>query len=438
MNWGGFAGGFSQGFNNGVNIGRTVGDAVKQKKLDDIRTKGLEEAKGMQDSAVADLIKETDLPGLPASKATGSQPGQVEVSKVDQTGAGGPQQAVVPQQASQPQQAGLAGASAQSRAFTVGEKQFGTREEAETYARTKAPSINDLMYKTIFPKMQEELIAQGRIEDADRIAQRMESKRGKDAVETYGKAMTKLMFQNDVDGGIKALGDYYNKFIDDGVDFTGGQVTPDGNFAITTRNKDTGAENTMVMSRGQILRMGMAYNPAELFKNELDQTQAAEKMSAERRLEIDKEDRGEARDNRKASRDQGYALEKLSISEQLKQAGASTKVQQEVGVKVNALRQAGYSETFINEVLPGIIGVGDYKKKTSPEEARRMIYQERMKDTFNFAQKPPEEQQAILDRDMEIVYGKPEAQNPAAQGVPAQPSKGTPYLDPATGKTLYR
>lgn len=432
MNWGGFAGGFSHGFNNGVNIGRTIGDAVKQKKLDDIRTKGLEEAKGMQDSAVADLIKETPLPGLSPSPTQGTQPGQVELSKVDPNGAGGPQQAVAPPQA------GLPGAGVQPRKFAVGEKQFDNKEEAETYARTKAPSVNDLMYKTVFPKMQEELIAQGRIEDADRIGTMMESKRGKDAVETYGKAMTKLMFQNDIDGGIKALGNYYNRFIDDGVDFTGGQVTPDGNFAITTKNKESGEESTMAMSRGQILRMGMAYNPAALFKNELEQSQKAEELSAKRRLEIEKEGRDEDRDNRKASRDQNYDIEKLSIGEQLKQAGASSKVTQEVNVKVNALRQAGYSEKFINEVLPGIIGVGDYKKKTDPEEARRMIYQERLKDSFGFARKTPEQQQAILDRDLEIVYGKPGTPNPAAQGVPAQQSQGTPYYDPATGKTLYR
>lgn len=452
MNWGGFAGGLAQGIESGIRITDAIDKIQKQRKLEDIRTKGLEEAKGMQQAAAADLVKEVGVaaPAAPET-VTPDTRNVLPERKVASVEVG-----------AMPEIAAQTGVSPAKR-FAVGDQTFNTRDDAMAAATKKAPSVMDFMSKTVFPRVQEELIAQGRIDEADRLQARLDSQYGKDAMKSYGTAMTKLMFSNDVNNGIKALGDYYNKYIDDGVDFVGGEQMPDGKFLVKTRNKADGTENSVTLSRGQILRLGMSHNPAELFKNELTQTQSAEKLAAETRAkiseetrqvereiakegraqqyEIAKEGRGEAIDTRKAARSQNYDLEKLGIQKQLEAAGATSKTKQEANAKVDFLRGAGYSEEFIRDAMPGILGIGDYKKRTAPEEVRRMLLQERLKDVYGFGKKTPEEQKAIIDNDVKLVMGgATSAASPAAGGLPAQGGKpsGVPVFDTKTGTIVYR
>lgn len=336
--------------------------------------------------------------------------------------------------------AGGAGApqAAQGLPFTVGNKSYATREEAQAAATKQAPSVMDFMYKSAFPKMQEAYIAKGDMEGADRLQKYIESKRGKDAVESFGKAMNKLMFTNDVNGAVQELGNYYTKHVDDGVDFTKGEVTPDGKIAITTKNKADGKESTISMSRGQLLRMGMAYNPAKLLEMSLTQADEAEKASAKTAGEI-------AKENRVFNRD----IEKMSIEKQLDAANSSTKFRREVNAKVDALRTAGYSDEFINGAMPGIIGVGDYKKMTSPEEARRLAHSDRMKNDPVYARKSGAEQSKMLDQDMTTIYAgmkptkTPGAEAPATPsaasgGLPKAGGKGIPVFDTKTGQIVYK
>jgi hypothetical protein len=142
--------------------------------------------------------------------------------------------------------------------------------------------------------------------------------------------------------------------------------------------------------------------------------------------------------------DQQGDIEKLEITKQMEAAGADEKTRREVATKVEILKKGGYDDTFINGVLPELLGVGDYKRKTAPDEARRLLLTERVKDP-SFSRKPAAEQQKIIDQDMETIYGaKPTTPaapaSPAAGGLP-QPSpggkKGTPFLTP-DGKVVYR
>lgn len=328
--------------------------------------------------------------------------------------------------------------AAQGLPFTVGNKSYATREEARAAAEKQAPSVMDFMYKSAFPKMQEAYLAKGDLEGADRLQKYIDSKRGKDAIDSYGKAMNKLMFTSDVNGAVQALGDYYTKYVDDGVDFTKGEVTPDGKIAITTKNKADGKESTISMSRGQLLRMGMAYNPAKLLEMSLTQADEAEKASAKTAGEI-------AKENRVFNRD----IEKMSIEKQLDAANSSTKFRREVNAKVDALRTAGYSDEFINGAMPGIIGVGDYKKMTSPEEARRLAHSDRMENDPVYARKSGAEQSKMLDQDMTTIYGgmkptkTPGAEAPATPsaasgGLPKAGGKGIPVFDTKTGQIIYK
>jgi hypothetical protein len=443
MNWGGFGAGFSQGFNNGVNIGKTFAEAMKQKKISDLAKQGIAEAHGARQADIDKQIQENP----PAQDAT--PPKDVEVAPIEAPQAKvseiTPQGEIVPTQTPQaaaapqtttpqaapvgmPQIAASEGVAPRKR-FSVGDQQFDTREEAAKAAEKKVGSIQDYQTGTIFPKMQQFYIEQGDVATAQKYAEFAESQRGKSAIKLHSQALGQLMFGGDVDKGIKLLGDYYNKYIDDGVDFVGGKANADGTYNITTKTKD-GKTNDMQVDKKQIMAMAMAYDPSKLVQMGMDQVKSDEAAKAERA----KEDRAFNRE-----------IEKMTIKAQLDDAGATAKVKREVNAKVKFLKEAGYSDAFINEALPGIIGIGDYKKKTSPEEARRLAFSDRMKTDPTFGKKPPADQQRILDQDMKLIYGGVDpkaapASNglPAQPGQPGQPKRGVPVYDTKTGQIIYK
>jgi hypothetical protein len=479
MNWGGFAGGFAQGLNqtfDAKGFGRYL--MSPERRMEEIAAKGAAEANAARDAEIAGMVKENGITGKPAGEGVSAPttevapapqavqtttPQEAPVTTATPTqdapvtpGSGAkaiaesaltstaptltqtppevPAQESKVQAPTQP----ITPAATKGLPFTVGDKSFATREEAQAHAAKNAPSVMDFMYKTAFPKMQEAYIAKGDIESADRLQKYVDSKRGKDAITSYGKAMNKLMFTTDVNGAVQALGDYYTKYVDDGVDFTKGEITPDGKISITTKNKESGKEDTLSMSRNQLLQMGMAYNPAKLLEMNLAKSDEAEKATAKTAAEI-------AKENRVFNRD----IEKMTIEKQLEAANSSSKFKREVNAKVDALRSAGYSDDFINGAMPGIIGVGDYKKMTSPEEARRLAHSDRMKNDPVYARKSGAEQSKMLDQDMTTIYSgvkpskTPGAEAPStpsapANGLPKTGGKGIPVFDTKTGTIVYR
>lgn len=87
MQWGGFAGGFAQGFNNGVSMGKTINDAMKQKKLDDVRKAAVDEASAARGESVAGMIKDNGITGTPApAAAIPTESGPATVATAPATG----------------------------------------------------------------------------------------------------------------------------------------------------------------------------------------------------------------------------------------------------------------------------------------------------------------------------------------------------------------
>lgn len=468
MNWGGFAGGFAQGLNqtfDSKGISRYL--MSPERRAEQIAAQGMEEAKAAREAEIAGMVKESGITGKPAGEGVSAPttevapapqavqtelPQEATAAQESPVAAGSGAKAIaasepasiaptmtqspeaVPAQASQEAMP----TASKGLPFTVGNKSYATREEARAAAEKQSPSVMDFMYKSAFPKMQEAYLAKGDLEGAERLQKYIDSKRGKDAIDSYGKAMNKLMFTSDVNGAVQSLGNYYTKHVDDGVDFTKGEVTPDGKIAITTKNKADGKESTISMSRSQLLRMGMAYNPAKLLEMSLTQAEEAEKAGAKNAADI-------AKENRVFDRD----IEKMTIEKQLDAANSSTKFRREVNAKVDALRTAGYSDEFINGAMPGIIGVGDYKKMTSPEEARRLAHSDRMKNDPVYARKSGAEQSKMLDQDMTTIYAgmkptkTPGAEAPATPsaasgGLPKAGGKGIPVFDTKTGQIIYK
>lgn len=456
MNWGGFAAGLAQGFNNGVSMGKTFNELNKQRKLEDIRTKGLEEAKGMQQAAAADLVKEVGVaaPAAPET-VTPDTRNVLPERKVASVEVG-----AMPEIAAQ---TGVAPA----KRFAVGDQTFNTRDDAMAAATKKAPSVMDFMSKTLVPRMQEAYMAQGNVEQAEAWGKWAEERQGKKAMTEWAGAWRAAQL-----GNLEKAADHvFNlyKTYDDGITPLSKEAVKDNDGNVTGFNvklkvDDTGEERTQFIDRKALTDMGLsALSPPKMFEMQFKRQQEADKQRAEiageiakegraeareiakegraQQYEIAKEGRGEAIDTRKAARNQNYELEKLGIQKQLEAAGATSKTKQEANAKMDFLRGAGYSEEFIRDAMPGILGIGDYKKRTAPEEVRRMLLQERLKDVYGFGKKTPEEQKAIIDNDVKLVMGgATSAASPAAGGLPAQGGKpsGVPVFDTKTGTIVYR
>lgn len=485
MNWGGFAGGFATGFGSGVQMGKTIGDAVKQKKMEDIRAQGIAEAQTAHSQAVNGLINDTGVTQAkageepvattapvteakveerplsettPSKAASTATPASASTATPSSTGSTTPSASstATPERAITPQAQVAAGGlpDMSGGRFVVGNKRFDNREDAAKEAEKQVGPVENFITNNVLKKQQAFYVENGEIDKAEQLGKYIESKRGQEAVKIFGKAMTAFM-AGDTDTGVKAFGDYYNKFVDDGVDFVGHSVGQDGKLNITLRRKGDDKDTTMSLSKREMMTLGMAHDPVKLQAALMDAQAAQDKAASE----VAKEDRTFKRDIYKQDRtfqqqkdmkqiEQENAIEKMSIEKQLDATNASTKVKREVGAKVEALRSAGYSDYFINGVLPGIIGVGEYKKSTSPEEARRLAFGDRMKADPTFGRKSPEDQQKILDQDMKLIYGgvKPSSvpASPAASGLPQQSSqspsakKGIPVYDVKTGQIVYR
>lgn len=472
MNWAGF-GGFATGFANGINMGKAIKEAFKEDERQKIYAQGLAEANAMRQKDIEGSVKDNgEQPKAEgAPKNVGNATGQtapdtpeVQTAAVPQptttvtTPAPAPGPAPAPAAAAGPAggipapgqpmpgpaapvelppiqvaqaqppapsaaPAAAAGIPAPKR-FSVGDQSFDTREEALAAAGKNAPSVTDYFYKTAVPKMQEWYVANGDIENAEKLGQYIKSKKGEAAVNQFGKAMQKLMFTNDINGGVQALGDYYNDHIDDGVDFTKGEVTPDGKINITVKNKKTGEESIMPMTKADVVRLGMAHDPAQLFKMGLAQVEAAEKSAAEiakeRReeaKEIRKEQRGVTNEIAKEQRTQGYEAEKekrasdTRMTEEVAKSKLDAAKPGETARKIRDLREFGWDDGRISEFLEK--SGGEFKKTTNPTERRALVTSDLMKNDPTFARMDPAKQAEKVDQMMKLVYGKEGKDEPA-------------------------
>lgn len=348
----------------------------------------------------------------------------------------------------------MTSSAAPTQRFQVGGRGFDTREAAVAAAQKKVPSVQDFVINTVAPKMQDWYVGQGDLDSAERLGQYMESRRGREATKSFGNAMQKLMFTDDVDAGVKALGDYYNQYIDDGVDFTKGEQLPDGRLRITVKQRDGGAERQMDLNKAELVRMGMAHDPVQLFKMGLAQVEAGEKSAADaakdsrefkqkvqlKKMDIaadnDRQQAGFDNDTRKAQTAQGYKLEEIATREQLEAAGIGKKERAKVQAKVDILRENGLPPDAVRDILPQLLGGDAYKKSTSPDEARRMLLTEHAKDMM-WSKKSPEEQRKIIDQEMDVIYGKPK-QPQATPPAPGKRPGGVPVFDSKTGQIIYR
>lgn len=497
MNFGAFAGGLSSGFQQGVKMTKTFQDLAKERGLQEIRDKGMAEATSARDQAIKGLVEDTGAPkqgaqpaAAPAKVATQplppiekAAPAAAEAGTT--TEASAPATTITPEAPTSVPPAGDAKAAPEAKAapaeaktapaeakadapaglpgrYKVGDKFFATEKEAFAHAEKNAPSLEDLQFKVMVPKMQQYYMQQGDIEKAEAWRSYAEKRGTQKNMETWAKAYRSAMTGN-FEKSADHVFDLYKQY-DDGITPLSKEMVKDkdGNtvgFNVKLRNDATGKEYTQLITPKELSTLGLsALSPSAMFEKHYQQQQAAMKIQAET-----------ARDNRKFGQQltlenvkqgnrvslegvkQGNAVERLTIQEQLKAAGVVGAEKKKIDAKVGALKSAGYSDDFINDAMPGIIGIGDYKKATSPEEARRLAHSDRMKSDPMYARKSPADQEKILDGDMKLIFNgvKPSTlppKNAASDGLPPKqggsnpPAKkqGIPVYDTKTGEVTYR
>lgn len=478
MNWGGFGEGFSRGYGSGVAIGKSITDAVRQKKIEDIRKQGIAEAQAMQQAAI-DAAVTDNYNDKPAAPTEAPQPANVvmdtpgvQTSAIEQpqTTVKDPGQVLAPVEAPaiKPIPADLGMSLEMRKRYSAGGKDFDTREQAVAQASKKVPSIMDYMGKTLVPRMQQALIESGDVQQAEAWGKWADEQANQRKMKTWAKAYTAAQLGN-MEAAAEHVFELYKDF-DDGVTPVSKEVVKDkdGNvtgFNVKLKDDATGEERAQFIEPQAIVNMGLSsLSPPAMFEQAYRRQNEASALAAKARIDEQNdartyrrdmarqgmiEDRADKRaaasDRRRAAdaeRQHGYKLEEMATEQELKEAGIVKQERAKVQSKVDLLRDNGMSPDAIREMLPHMVGGDGYKKATDPTERRAIVVADLMKNDPSFArEKDKTKQDQKVSRMMEIIYGSNQATKPAGGGAkPASSTKksGTPVYDSKTGTIVYR
>lgn len=376
---------FSRGLLGGMQLGREIRSARNERQIDTIRKEGLDAAKAGREADISANMQQFDY-SLPEGQA-------------------GPQMQV----------------------WEVGGQRFDDEKSAREAASKGVESVEDRFYRDAVPRIAEAYIGQGDLEKAEAWRTFAESREQRKLFNDWGKAFRAAQL-----GKTDEVADYvFNQYRDlgDGITPLSKESVKDSKGKITgynvrLKNDETGEEYSQFVDNASLLEMGLqAFSPPQRFEMAYARQMEADKMGAQARIDAQK-------DQRRFDRD--VALEKLRAG--LRTEGERSKL--DAGVQ--ALRNAGYSNEFINSVVPQLLGIrpgeGMYRKPQSPEETARMLFQERMRNDFRFKNMPPEDQQRMIQQDLMMLQEIGNSVAPARpeqRGLPA-PAGGA--QSPAAGR----
>ncbi|AAQ55006.1 virion-associated phage protein [Burkholderia phage Bcep22] len=338
-----------------------------------------------------------------------------------------------------------------------------TDVQARALAEKSAPSVLDFFRKKGVPKIAETYLAQGDPAKAQAWMDWAESQDSKRNLGLWAKAWRATQM-GDIEGAADHFMDLYKSY-DDGVTPVSKEVVKDkdGNitgFNVKLKVDATGEARTTFVDKNQMLEMGLAaLSPPQMFEMAWKRQQAQDKAKTDAAAKIGEAklklatdsaletQRQKGRMDLQGAKHEGD-LERDAQKSKLDAQNQQNKVANELAAKTDALKNAGYSDDFIREALPEIIGVGQYKKATSPDEAKRLAFSDRMKNDPGFSRLPEDKKREAIEQDMKLIYGgltpstAPGGGSPPVSGAPpaaANPaSRGLPVLDTKTGRIVYR
>lgn len=500
MRWGGFGQGLASGINAGVRLGMAYRQAVKedaaQADQDEVRRVAAEEARRAEQiyaggtaetgSATQASAPQAETPASdtrapltdqnPVEVLSVPAPEKVEVRELPPIPHSArvepaetpttPQSITMPQNVSvqpqpqaQPQETGSVAvpsqptpqanpqqpAQAQPQTLAMPQQPGAAQQQPQTpqaaAERTQkmAGSVEDLITNRVAVRLQRLFTERGDLDKAEKYQKQIETRQFKNATRLHANAMAQLQ-TGDVNEGVRLFGQYYNQYIGDGeTEFKGGSLGEDGMLNITMRRKGSDKDETMKLSTGQLLQLGMAHDPASYTAALIERQKASEAGAAD----AAKEGRKFQRDVALKGVDQQNKLEQMTVSDQLESARVPQRVRDEFQARTSILREQGIPEEQIQMLTSSLLNLDTYRKGASPEEERRMLLQQLAKsDMFTMA--TPERQQQMIDNLMNAreymtkslggVRGGAPAEGAPPQGTSQQPARGLPLYDPRTGK----
>lgn len=475
-------GGFMNGFAGGMKIGKDLREQYDQHQAQKEREAAIAEARQQYQQQVqqqADAIEGLQQPaptqeapadGQPGAVATPVQQRSVEAQGIPALDGSTPPDAARPMQ---PAAMGLGGG--QQTADKVIETptadpkaMAATRQQSVQIAKQQAGGERDAIDKAISSRMRNFYMDRGDVAMAEQWDKYAEGQQGRRQIKAFSGALQAYSvgnMQGFVENMIPILKDAYGEGFNlqkyEPVKTKDGEVT---GYNFTIRNTRTGEVTQNSVPIDQLVQQGMALgSPEAIHKRFVDAEVAKAKAKADaaaKKGEIDARSNAAIREenNRQGGRVQIKEIENKNQAQRddrlheqrlerdvqkgkIDSQNQRNKVQQELDAKVGALQKAGYSDDFIKNALPDILGVNQYKKTTSPEEAKRLAFSDRMKNDPSFGRKSPEQQRQIIENDMSLIYAgaQPSAVAPSSSQPPANPAaKGLPVLDKKTGQIVYR
>lgn len=403
-------GALAQGLNTGIDAGTKLKGIMDQNQIRKAHKEGMAKAKDQRQSAIDELVQ---VGAAPNADNTMTMP-----------------------------------------TYEVEGQSFGDEESARKAAESKVGTVTDYFYQNEAPRIAELYMEQGDLQKAETWNKWIKDKNVQKGFE-YGVRAYQAASLGDDEGAIKSMIKMYNHpgYFEDGRKATGyepikGEGGETVGYAITVED-DKGNKNILNVERGQGMLQAIApfVDPKTVYDQGWSEINAMNKAKLEMAKEDMKFRRNVALEDRKevgrVNRQQmqnDAAMERTVTSKQMDAANKTAAVD----AKVAALKKAGYPDAFINEALPAMLGIGEYKKAAAPEEVSRMLHQARLSADYNYSRKTPQEQAAIIEQDMQLINGPAqERRNPMSGGIPAQqggarpaPGRGPTILDTRTGQLV--
>lgn len=392
-------GAFAQGLQGGMQIGKQIKSEIQQGKIDAAKEEGMKAAKEARNTAIDNLVQ------------TGGAPNASNTMTVP--------------------------------TYQVGDQSYADQASARKAAESQVGDISEFYNKVAAPKIYEQMLEIDP-EKAAAWKEFTDTQGFKTGLKHWSTAVAKSRL-GDFEGAGHALMKAYNSrgYLDDGTEATAFTPTKDdkGNTigaTITFKGADGKEYQQSFNGTDDLLKVGVGMLAPEKVFDFYNQERTT-RLKAE--AEVGKENRKFQRDvalsDRKAEQAKELQTQRDNAATDRvvtgKQMDAAAKSDQYTK-KVEALRSAGYTPEWINQNMPAIMGIGEYKKAAAPEEVRRMLHQARLGD-YTYARKPPAEQQKILDADMQLIgVGQRQQQNPMAGGI--APTGGATVIDTTTGRIV--
>lgn len=317
--------------------------------------------------------------------------------------------------------------------WEIGGQQFSDREQAMQAAQQEAGDPMDFYAKVAVPKIADFYIQNGDPQKAQAWQEWTEKREQKEGFQKWTDAYRAGQMGN-YDKVADYIFDQY-KDDDDGITPISKRTVKDDQgtvtgFEVKLKNDESGEEYTQTFRPEDLMQMGMAnYAPPQQFEKAYAQQQAA--IEARREAAADELDfkREVSLSDRKAG--QTMERDRLNDQRQTERAIMLKEMEQALGggakanAKIRKLREFGYSEDFIRETMPAILGIGQYKKKASPDEVARMLHQDLVKsdpwiDGKGYSSMTPTEQKKVIRDQMKMlsdIASKSSGPSPAPRGL---------------------